>query len=1562
MMYMRSPRVLAGGSLFGAFLIGLFTTSAGLHAQTVTISGSTLALTGPDQLAGATALTFDPGGVLQYAAAGLPDYSSLIANSTGAIDIDTDGQNVTFNSAFQSGNTGGLTKDGAGTLLLNADNEGLLSGTITINAGTLKLGSATALDDLTSGIVVNTGGTLDLNGALNAYTGNSPDVYLKDGGLSGGGTVTNSSATSSNLHIWTGSGWTTTFSGGFQNGATSNLTVFLGQGGITGATASTLNLTGISNVDALRVENGMVANITGTMTANDGSIAVTVGENNSAAGSVSTLNVNGGLLSAPNGILIQGWNGTGTTNVTNGGTLIANKIWNFGGGRTEYINVNSGGTLYSAEINGMADSAAGDSILLTVDGGTLANYVLSGNVWCTVDPSVQTQIGNNGLTVNTEGGLLNLEGPITDAPGQTGSLTLLGGTTANYGPGQSWNNVYISGSNTYSGGTTISYTGPGNRMNVQLQSNTALGSGPLALNGNTMIDLHDSDVTVGALSGTGGLIINYGSAVGTLNVDSAANSTYAGQIWDDHGTNKTAFVKSGAGTLTLTGNNNNTGGTTVNGGTLQIATNDSLAPQGPLVVNTGGTLDLYSNGAGGGFVSWLDDTISGGGTITNTNPSTSAYADFLIAGTGWTSTFSGSFMNGPWSNFDFDFRASAATFNLTGTSVVDSFNVGNTSNASTVNILTGANVTAGVFVSARDGAANLVVNGGLLQALYWARVGWGTAGGGSITLTSGTIVTPTMDSEGGSSGAPCFLNLNGGVLETSDIRSTGAAAQPFTLTMNGGDILVTNNGTIFDNGGSAHEMTVQFGAGGGSIDTNGFNTQSLRSISDVSGQSGALTKLGLGTLTLTTPNSYSGGTTVAAGTLALTGAGTIGSGPVTLTGGALNLGGDNITNILSLQGGTLQNGTVTQASGNFDIQSGTEASTATFTGAAGLAKTTSGIATLLANNSYSGGTTVAAGTLALTGAGTIGSGPVTLTGGALDLGGDNITNILSLQGGTLQNGTVTQASGNFDIQSGVEASTATLAGAAGLTKTTPGTAILSGNNTYTGATTINGGILQMGADFSVNNSQFVVNSGGTWDLNNHWVYWVGGLTGDGLVTSSNGNNGTLGMRGNDITQTFGGTLNNIGVDFRETNSTWNLTGSSNISGGGLNIGNVDAADASTINITGTIIAGFVCPGRDGAGTMIVDGGLLQLADPNWGSLRVGWGAPGDPDGSGTFILQSGTVVAPIVDSDMPVATSSPESFQLNGGTLYTKQVLIDSGSNAAFVFTMNGGKVVVTAAGTLFQDGGSSNGAEVNVQIGAGGGFINTNGFNTSSVRPIGDVTGQQGPLTKSGAGTLTLTAANTYSGPTTIEQGTLALGAAGSINNSPQIDVQSGAIFDVSAVSGFTVGATQTLMGAGTVNGSTTVAGTIQPHDALATTGVLNIDGALTLDGSSQFVLNIGTGGVSDQIDATGAVTLGAGSADRIALVISLIAQPAQGDSFTLLQGASLVQNGLFTDGIDGVTLSDGAYFPVTDNGFTGDFRIHYGSNSVTVSVVPEPANCAMLIGGLGALLVGRRMRRRRV
>ena len=226
------------------------------------------------------------------------------------------------------------------------------------------------------------------------------------------------------------------------------------------------------------------------------------------------------------------------------------------------------------------------------------------------------------------------------------------------------------------------------------------------------------------------------------------------------------------------------------------------------------------------------------------------------------------------STFVFDMRSGGATLNLTGSSNMAELNVGNNSNASTVHINPGADVTAGIIVVARDGNGNVSVDGGVLTANYWMRVGWGNGGGGNITLNSGTIITPELTSQINPTGLSNSLNLNGGVLETARIFSVGSG-QPFTTTMNGGTIKITGNDSIFKNFGGTNEVTVQIGSGGGTIDTNGFNTTSERPIVDAPSASGPLTKRGTGTLTLAAANTYTGPTTVENGTLALSASGSI---------------------------------------------------------------------------------------------------------------------------------------------------------------------------------------------------------------------------------------------------------------------------------------------------------------------------------------------------------------------------------------------------------------------------------------------------------------------------------------------------------------------------------------------------------------------------------------------------------------------------------------------------------------------------------------------------------------
>src|SRR5262249_10523916 len=132
----------------------------------------------------------------------------------------------------------------------------------------------------------------------------------------------------------------------------------------------------------------------------------------------------------------------------------------------------------------------------------------------------------------------------------TGSVTQIGtGTTI------------LTGSNTYTGGTTIS------AGTLQAGSATALSQNS-EFTVNSILDLHGFSTTIGSLSGTG-IVTNNGATAATLTAgNDNANTTFSGVL--QNGTSALQFTKSGTGTLTLTGNNTYTDGTTINAGALQL--------------------------------------------------------------------------------------------------------------------------------------------------------------------------------------------------------------------------------------------------------------------------------------------------------------------------------------------------------------------------------------------------------------------------------------------------------------------------------------------------------------------------------------------------------------------------------------------------------------------------------------------------------------------------------------------------------------------------------------------------------------------------------------------------------------------------------------------------------------------------------------------------------------------------------------------------------------------------------------------------------------------------------
>ena len=360
----------------------------------------------------------------------------------------------------------------------------------------------------------------------------------------------------------------------------------------------------------------------------------------------------------------------------------------------------------------------------------------------------------------------------------------------------------------------------------------------------------------------------------------------------------------------------------------------------------------------------------------------------------------------------------------------------------------GAALGGAVFV--RDGA-NIVIGDGSFGANNNATAG--TGGGGIFG-----------GGDGAAAGTSLFL-----------MSPTGATNYTFNPAT-----ALTINGTIADDSaaslpGGSYQGGIAAGAG--------------------------ITMSGAGTLFLNGANTYSGGTTINSGTVSIGADNNLGTAGVAMKNGS----GLQFTSSFSFAHPITIAGATT-----FSASSGvtTDMTTAIGNGASAgaLSKTGVGTVNLSGANTYSGGTAVNAGMLSLSGAGTLGAAAGSTavnTGGTLDLGGTTQTQNggVTLAGGTIQTGTLS-SSGAFDMQSG--SASAALAGSGTLTKSTAGTATLSGINTYSGATTVNDGTLSVSGSLA-NTSGITVNNGGTLDVGGTvdtptlTVNLGGTLTGTGTV-------------------------------------------------------------------------------------------------------------------------------------------------------------------------------------------------------------------------------------------------------------------------------------------------------------------------------------------------------------------------------------------------------------------------------------------------------------------------------
>jgi outer membrane autotransporter protein len=390
--------------------------------------------------------------------------------------------------------------------------------------------------------------------------------------------------------------------------------------------------------------------------------------------------------------------------------------------------------------------------------------------------------------------------------------------------------------------------------------------------------------------------------------------------------------------------------------------------------------------------------------------------------------------------------------------------------------------------------------------------------GGILTLSGGQIQF------GAGVGA---YNLNGGTLQIGGLNpiTTGAGAYQFNL--GGGTIQVI---------GSALTTNINATLTAGStstIDTNGLGA----TFSGVLSGTGALAKVGAGTLVLSGVNAYAGGTTISGGVLQATNNSSVGTGAVTLDGGAFQAGADGLAfaNNFALTGAV---------SNTIDTQAYSLTLSGAVSGAGGFTKLGSGVLTLSGAGAYAGATFVDAGTLQ---AGAVNafapaSAFTVASGATLDLNSFNQT-IGSLSGaGAVTLGAATLTTGGDGTSKTFSGG---ITGAGGLIKTGAGALILSGDSAYTGPTTVDAGVLDVNGSLA---SAVTVESGAM-------------LKGDGAVGGLSINNGGVVAPGNSI-----GTLTVNGAVSFAAGSTYQVevnaagqsdkiaaTGAATLSGGAVQV-------------------------------------------------------------------------------------------------------------------------------------------------------------------------------------------------------------------------------------------------------------------------------------------------------------------------------------------------------------------------------------------------------------------------
>jgi fibronectin-binding autotransporter adhesin len=1172
---------------------------------------------------------------------------------------------------------------------------------------------------------------------------------------------------------------------------------------------------------------------------------------------------------------------------------------------------------------------------VSLSGG--ATFDLAGNnqtigALSSSDPSSTVALGSGTLTVGN---------------GASGSYTFTGtlsgsGNLVTAGSG----NLILSGSNATFTGTTLVNSGT-----LTLDHPTALAQSTVDPSGGGTLRFGAvTAATLGGLQGAGSVALtNSASTAVALTVGNNNQSTsFAGSI-----SGSGSLVKTGSGTLVLTGYNSYSGGTTLAGGTLRIQPVSAPLPGNALWFDATQFATLTTNTAGQ-VLAWAPAPGSTQTSTATVQGTSGSYPSYSSTGLNGKPAVLFSAANSQWL-FDPTYTNSAAqvsvffvgqknssngngpvgstyTYNWGGGFGYTDSDTGQgwgTFESAGVPYMNHSGFTASAAGPVPDhvpyvqaftdvtldqagtaGAATIWVNG--VRGQTTPDNSWGF-GGNNKCLSLGSQV------QSGSAAPAVWAPYDGYLGEVIIYNTALTAAQVQAVTnylenkwMGG---VMPSSGPVSLSGGAALDLdgnnqivgtlsssdpTTSISLGSGTLTVGNGTGGSYTFAGTISG-TGNLVVTGSGTFVLAGSNTFSGSTTVNSGWLTLANPRALQNSTLTLPG-TVGFGTLTAVSLGGLQGtsGSLPLLNAASAAVALSVSNdGTTSIAATLSGSGSLNKLGAGTMIVAGSNSYSGGTILSVGTLQLANSSALGSGGLAVNGGTLDLGGFS-PSVGALSGA----GLVISSSGTASLAtnySGTSIFAATMDSSVNLLQQGPGTLIVAG--TCNGMATVSTGVLQIG-DGGAN----------------------GNITGD-IVT-----NGAVVFRHSD-TYTYAGQITGTGTLSQAGSGILILTNTGNVQGN-------TALAAGELSVSSNSNLG---PG------ISFSGGLLQVTGTAMTNLdghpAINW----DTFNGGFDIVDGGNQFT---------VTGAP-----GGAGSLTKTgsgALVLANVSAAYL-----GGTTVQAGLLQVGDGTSANGSlgggdsvSGNVTLSAGTTLRFANPFEQLY---NGAVSGS-GSVIKSSGGTLVMGGSSTFTGGLTVNSGTLQLADPSALGPSGAAVTLSGGTLDLGgvnpAVGTLNSGPASTIeLGAATLtvgdgDASSTLAGTI--HGA---------GGGLAIHGTGTTVL----AGSNNYSGVTGLADLGRLSlANSQALSMSTLDYGSAGGSLDFGSLTAVTLGGLAgtnynITGLDNrLRLTNASGTAVTlsvgnngqDTAFSGDILgsgslVKIGGGTVTLSGTDSYTGGTTVLGG---------------